>query len=156
MEEKAQKKREEAELKLQRQQERERKKQEKQEKAKEIAERKIERQKEMERKKLEKVQAAELRKQQREKKKKETGLYSKPSLIPSPIYFSPTTTHTHTHTHTSHVCTDCSKKCCSHPYASNWVSCKDCGKWLHCMCVGVNYADARKKSFVYECNECSK
>lgn len=74
IEEKALKKKEAAELKLQRQQDRERKKQEREQRAKEVAERKLQRQLEQERKREEKQKAAELKKQRKEEKQKETGL----------------------------------------------------------------------------------
>lgn len=50
---------------------------------------------------------------------------------------------------------DCSRKCCGHPAARTWLSCNKCDKWLHCVCAGVRYSDAKNEDFEYTCNECS-
>ena len=33
--------------------------------------------------------------------------------------------------------TDCLQKACCHPYATRWVACDECGRWFHCLCVGL-------------------
>ena len=33
--------------------------------------------------------------------------------------------------------TDCLQKACCHPHTTRWVACDECGRWFHCLCVGL-------------------
>ena len=50
---------------------------------------------------------------------------------------------------------ECKKKQCKHPTAQNWVCCTKCACWCHCICVGVQWSEAKKENYEYLCKACS-
>ena len=49
---------------------------------------------------------------------------------------------------------ECKKKECKHPTARNWVCCKKCACWCHCICVGVKWSEAKTENYQYTCKAC--
>ena len=43
----------------------------------------------------------------------------------------------------------CAEKLCSHPKATNWVSCYNCKQWYHCICYKIPYSIAKTQNFCF-------
>lgn len=54
------------------------------------------------------------------------------------------------------VSSECGQRTCKHNRARNWIQCNICEVWFHCICVEVPRQLADKDDFVFTCTNCSR